>query len=162
MALGYRSQRNIQKTCRNTSPRLKRTIGNGGIYYHGTYQYVPGSTFHFNPITSNVVVVGKVLAFVTGWKLAPETHNSKKLSKGWGPQKSYASLMVVKDFLNDSVQTGHIVNRCARTWFTDLIKRLRCRLGVASRTIIWSLVKQARVGLVPLFHRLHRRTALER
>ena len=35
-------------------------------------------------------------------------------------------------------------------------------LAVASRTIIWSLVKQVRVGLVPLFHRLHRRTALER
>jgi len=35
-------------------------------------------------------------------------------------------------------------------------------LDVASRTIIWSLVKQVRVGLVPLFHRLHRRTALER
>lgn len=35
-------------------------------------------------------------------------------------------------------------------------------LAVASRTIIWSLEKQVRVGLVPLFHRLHRRTALER
>ena len=35
-------------------------------------------------------------------------------------------------------------------------------LGVASRTIIWSLVKQMRVCLIPLFHRLHRRTALER
>ena len=33
---------------------------------------------------------------------------------------------------------------------------------VASRTIIWSLVKQVRVGLVPIFHGLHRRTALER
>jgi len=36
------------------------------------------------------------------------------------------------------------------------------KLGVASRTIIWSLVKQVRVGLVPIFHGLHRRTALER
>lgn len=35
-------------------------------------------------------------------------------------------------------------------------------LTVASRTIIWSLVKQVRVGLVPIFHGLHRRTALER
>ncbi len=35
-------------------------------------------------------------------------------------------------------------------------------LDVASRTIIWSLVKQMRVCLIPLFHRLHRRTALER
>ena len=35
-------------------------------------------------------------------------------------------------------------------------------LAVASRTIIWSLVKQMRVCLIPLFHRLHRRTALER
>ncbi len=35
-------------------------------------------------------------------------------------------------------------------------------LSVASRTIIWSLVKQMRVCLIPLFHRLHRRTALER
>ena len=35
-------------------------------------------------------------------------------------------------------------------------------LIVASRTIIWSLVKQMRVCLIPLFHRLHRRTALER
>ena len=35
-------------------------------------------------------------------------------------------------------------------------------LPVASRTIIWSLVKQVRVGVMPLFHGLHRRTALER
>mgnify|MGYP006370430177 CR=1 FL=1 len=35
-------------------------------------------------------------------------------------------------------------------------------IDVASRTIIWSLVKQVRVCLMPLFHRLHRRTALER
>ena len=35
-------------------------------------------------------------------------------------------------------------------------------LTVASRTIIWSLVKQMRVCLIPLFHGLHRRTALER
>ena len=35
-------------------------------------------------------------------------------------------------------------------------------LGVASRTIIWSLVKQMRVRLIPLFHGLHGRTALER
>ena len=40
--------------------------------------------------------------------------------------------------------------------------QLTWRIFVASRTIIWSLVKQVRVGLVPLFHRLHRRTALER
>ena len=33
---------------------------------------------------------------------------------------------------------------------------------VASRTIIWSLVKQLRMGLVPVLHRLHRRFALER
>ena len=35
-------------------------------------------------------------------------------------------------------------------------------LPVASRTIIWSLVKQMWVRCVPLFHRLHRRLALER
>lgn len=35
-------------------------------------------------------------------------------------------------------------------------------LVVASRTIIWSLVKQVRVCVMPLFHGLHRRTALER
>ena len=35
-------------------------------------------------------------------------------------------------------------------------------LRVASRTIIWSLVKQVRVCVMPLFHGLHRRTALER
>ena len=35
-------------------------------------------------------------------------------------------------------------------------------LSVASRTIIWSLVKQVRVCVMPLFHGLHRRTALER
>jgi hypothetical protein len=34
-------------------------------------------------------------------------------------------------------------------------------LAVASRTIIWSLIEQVRVSLVPLFHRLHRRLALE-
>ena len=36
------------------------------------------------------------------------------------------------------------------------------QLNVASRTIIWSLVKQMWVRCVPLFHRLHRRLALER
>ena len=35
-------------------------------------------------------------------------------------------------------------------------------VDVASRTIIWPLVKQIRVLLVPLFHSLHRRLALER
>ena len=35
-------------------------------------------------------------------------------------------------------------------------------VAVASRTIIWSLVKQMWVRCVPLFHRLHRRLALER
>ena len=33
---------------------------------------------------------------------------------------------------------------------------------VTSRTIIWPLVKKMRVRLMPLFHGLHRRTALER
>ena len=35
-------------------------------------------------------------------------------------------------------------------------------VGVASRTIIWSLVEKMWVRCVPLFHRLHRRLALER
>ena len=39
---------------------------------------------------------------------------------------------------------------------------LLASLDVASRTIIWSLVKQMWVRCVPLFHRLHRRLALER
>ena len=34
-------------------------------------------------------------------------------------------------------------------------------LSVASRTIIGSLVEQVRMGLMPLFHGLHRRLALE-
>ena len=34
-------------------------------------------------------------------------------------------------------------------------------LCVASRTIIGSLVEQVRMGLMPLFHGLHRRLALE-
>ena len=41
-------------------------------------------------------------------------------------------------------------------------KKAQQALDVASRTIIWSLVKQVRVGVMPLFHGLHRRTALER
>ena len=36
------------------------------------------------------------------------------------------------------------------------------KLSVASRTIIWPLVKQVRALLVPLFHGLHWRLALER
>ena len=44
----------------------------------------------------------------------------------------------------------------------EIITRAMSALDVASRTIIWSLVKQVRVGLVPIFHGLHRRTALER
>lgn len=35
-------------------------------------------------------------------------------------------------------------------------------LNVASRTIIWPLVEQLRMGLVPFLHGLHRRFALER
>ena len=35
-------------------------------------------------------------------------------------------------------------------------------VGVASRTIIWSLLEQLRMGLVPFLHGLHRRLALER
>ena len=38
----------------------------------------------------------------------------------------------------------------------------RVRLIVASRTIIWSLEKQMRMGVMPVFHGLHGRFALER
>ena len=38
----------------------------------------------------------------------------------------------------------------------------RDELPVASRTIIWSLLEQLRMGLVPFLHGLHRRLALER
>lgn len=53
---------------------------------------------------------------MSGWKLVPETHNSKKLSKGWGPQKSHASLMVVKDFLNDSIDCSAFCDQYAQRW----------------------------------------------
>ena len=36
------------------------------------------------------------------------------------------------------------------------------QVDVTSRTIIWPLVKKMRMRLMPLFHGLHRRTALER
>ena len=35
------------------------------------------------------------------------------------------------------------------------------RLAVASRTIIWSLIEQLRVSLMPLFHGLHRCFAVQ-
>ena len=51
----------------------------------------------------------------------------------------------------------------SKRWFLKTYgNRGESRLAVASRTIIWSLVKQVRVGVMPLFHGLHRRTALER
>jgi hypothetical protein len=37
----------------------------------------------------------------------------------------------------------------------------KVQVAVVSRTIIWSLVKQMRVLLVPILHGLHRRLALE-
>ena len=36
-----------------------------------------------------------------------------------------------------------------------------CYLRVASRTIIWSLIEQLRVSLMPLFHGLHRCFAVQ-
>ena len=49
-------------------------------------------------------------------------------------------------------QHSHQVRACATTWW------LRT---VASRTIIWSLMKQIRPLLVPLLHGLHRRLAAQ-
>ena len=40
---------------------------------HGTYLYVPESSFFFNPVTNIVVVLDKLGNFVTGWKLLPGT-----------------------------------------------------------------------------------------
>jgi filamentous hemagglutinin len=50
-------------------------------YQHGTYQYVLNSTVHFNPVTNNVVVVGKTGEFITGWKLTPGTPQFKNYLK---------------------------------------------------------------------------------
>ena len=45
----------------------------------------------------------------------------------------------------------------------DITYRWTCgtALGVASRTIIWSLIEQLRVSLMPLFHGLHRCFAVQ-
>ncbi len=52
---------------------IESHLGNASTYAHGTYQCVPGSTVHFNPVTDNVVILGKDGSFVSGWKLAPGT-----------------------------------------------------------------------------------------
>jgi len=52
---------------------IESHLGDASTYAHGTYQYVPGSTVHFNPVTNNVVILGKDGSFVSGWKLAPGT-----------------------------------------------------------------------------------------
>ena len=57
--------------------------------------------------------------------------------------------------------TIHVCGHAVHDPAIDL-RQLRQDVGVASRTIIWSLVKQMRVRLIPLFHGLHGRTALER
>jgi filamentous hemagglutinin len=52
---------------------IESHLSNASTYAHGTYQYVPGSTVYFNPVTNNVVIIGKDGSFVSGWKLAPGT-----------------------------------------------------------------------------------------
>ena len=44
---------------------------------------------------------------------------------------------------------------------SDQIESADALLGVASRTIIWSLIEQFRVSLMPLFHGLHRCFAVQ-
>ena len=44
---------------------------------------------------------------------------------------------------------------------SDQIESADALLGVASRTIIWSLIEQLRVSLMPLFHGLHRCFAVQ-
>ena len=45
--------------------------------------------------------------------------------------------------------------------FLNAVVTLVSFVGVASRTIIWPLVKQMRMGLMPVFHCLQRRLALQ-
>ena len=52
---------------------IESHLADPSTYANGTYQYVPGSTVHFNPVTNNVVILGKDGSFVSGWKLAPGT-----------------------------------------------------------------------------------------
>jgi len=44
---------------------------------------------------------------------------------------------------------------------TSPARRVHCRIGVASRTIIWPLMEQMRMLVIPVFHSLHGRPALE-
>ena len=48
-----------------------------------------------------------------------------------------------------------------RAQILRIVLRDGTRLAVASRTIIWPLVKQMRMGLMPVFHCLQRRLALQ-
>jgi hypothetical protein len=52
---------------------LRNHLDDPATIQHGTYQYVPDSTIHFNPQTNNVVIVDKAGEFVSGWKLDPST-----------------------------------------------------------------------------------------
>ena len=53
-------------------------------------------------------------------------------------------------------------NSAAKAGYVQAAHSAGYLLDVTSRTIIWPLVKKMRVRLMPLFHGLHRRTALER
>ena len=57
--------------------------------------------------------------------------------------------------------TSQVLQGCAFRLSAETMERDEDELDVASRTIIWSLIEQLRVSLIPLFHGLHRCFAVQ-
>ena len=80
-------------------------------------------------------------------------------------EETFAKHKLRRMAVNAATQT-QAVNAIAKAipdYYTDpqRVASLLKKLGVASRTIIWSLIEQLRVSLMPLFHGLHRCFAVQ-
>lgn len=70
---GVSTTKKNPETLKQYQSALESHLNDPATYQHGTYQYVPNSSVHFNPATNNVVVLTESNEFVTGWKLSPGT-----------------------------------------------------------------------------------------
>ena len=99
------------------------------------------------------------------WKMrTPEILEEENYVRVVIPHASLATPQeaIMEFLLNNSTITNKQARDITGIKSENAVKSEFYKLNVASRTIIWSLVKQMRVRLIPLFHGLHGRTALER
>ena len=92
-------------------------------------------------------------------KTPPKTSSGTFLVTARNVRKGYIDYSESQEYVPTELYDE--IMRRGKPRIGDVLITTEAPLGVASRTIIWSLVKQMRVCLIPLFHGLHRRTALE-